>query len=126
MRKIAEELVAFGYVRRPSLGLYGIGFSSTLLQALGIPISSGVMVTEVIRGSPAHISGIKAANKELVFGFRRIPVNGDIIFRIDDSPIETFQDILDYINDKKENDVVDIYFFRGKKRMSVKVKLKKI
>ncbi len=126
VRKVTKELINFGRVRRPELGLYGIGFSQTLLHALEIPISSGIMITEIIRGSSADIAGLKAANKEVIFGFRSIPVNGDIIFRIDDTKVETFQDLLDYISDKKENDIVDIYFYRGKKRMSVKVRLRNL
>lgn len=122
-RKIAEQLIRFGRVRRPDLGLYGVGLSRGLLDALRVPITYGVMVTEVTEGGPAQKVGIRAADREAIFGFRRIPFGGDIIFRIDEARVETLRDLFDYIFEKKDGDTVVLHFFRGSTRKKATVRL---
>ena len=120
---VVNHLIEFGEVQRPKLGLYGVGLSAGLLQALKVPIGYGIMVTELVRGGASHRAGIKPANREIVFGFRRIPFGGDVIFRVDDTPVQTMRDLLDVVFEKKVGDTVVLHFFRGSKRMKVTAKL---
>lgn len=123
VKKISDELIAYGQVRRPWLGIDGLAFPEGLLSSLNIPVSNGVMVTTVFRNSPAARAALKPADKELALGFRVIPFGGDIIFKIDDKPISTVAEILDAIGDKKAGESVTVHFVRGKSKRSVQVKL---
>ena len=124
VRMIADQLIQFGRVLRPDLGIEGVGLSPSLFNALGIPTPRGVMVTEVYARSAAKSAGLKPANRELVYGFRRIPMGGDVIYQIDDSPISTMRDIFDYLSEKKVDDTVTVHFVRGKGKQTIQVKLK--
>ena len=66
----------------------------------------------------------RAADRELVYGFRRIPIGGDVIYQIDETPISSLRDIFDYLAEKKVNDAVVVHIVRGKSRQTVSVKLK--
>lgn len=121
--KIADQLIEYGRVIRPELGMFGVGLGAGLLQALKVPIPYGVMVTELAGRGPSKLAGLRAANRELVMGFRRIPIGGDIVFRVDDVPVANMRDIVDYVFDKKEGESVVIHFYRNGQRKSVKVKL---
>jgi len=121
--KISGQLIRYGRVIRPELGLSGVGLPAGILQALKIPSNYGVMITEFSRRSAARKAGLLAARKEFVYGFRRIPVDGDVIFRIDDTPVETLRDIQDYIFQKRVGATVTVHYFRGKQKRSAKIRL---
>lgn len=123
VKKIVDQLIQFGYVLRPEIGLEGVGLSNPLLQALGIPAKNGVMITGIFANGPAAKAGLKEADQELVYGFRRIPVGGDIIVKIDATPISSMRDILDSIFEKKVGDTVTVHYIRGKLRREAKLKL---
>ncbi len=123
VKKIVPQLVQFGQVLRPELGLNGVGLSDALLQALGINASSGVMVMELDPRGIAAKAGLRQADRELILGFRRIPVGGDIITQVDNTPVMTMTDILDAISDKKFGDTVTFHIIRGKIKRTVPLKL---
>ena len=123
LKKIVDQLIQFGKVLRPDLGIDAVGLGSDLLEFMGIPAEQGVMILALDKGGPAAKAGLKPANREKVIGFRRIPVGGDIIYQIDDQPVSTLRDILDHISDKKSGDIVTLHYFRGKNKMQAKVKL---
>jgi len=126
VKKITEQLIQLGRVLRPDLGIEGVGLSPALFSSLGIPTPRGVMVTDIYRDSAAKTVGLRPADKELVYGFRRIPIGGDVIYQIDDAPITSMRDIFDYLSEKKINDTVTVYFVRGKSKQTVRVRLKSL
>lgn len=115
VKKIVDQLIQFGRVTRPELGLYGVGLDQRVLAYLKIPRESGVMVTQIMRGGSAAKAGLRAANKELIVGFYRIPIDGDVIVQIDDTPVASLRDIRDYLGEKKVGDSVKLHFYRNRK-----------
>ena len=124
VKKITSQLIQFGRVLRPELGIDGVGLSAALFSSLGIPTPRGVMITQVFSGSPGAVAGLKPANQELVYGFRRIPIGGDVIFQVDNTPITSVRDILDYLGEKKMGDSIVVHYVRGKLKKSVVIKLR--
>ncbi|NDC23543.1 MAG: hypothetical protein EBZ49_05365, partial [Proteobacteria bacterium] len=100
VKKITDQLIQLGRVLRPELGIEGVGLSPALFNSLGIPTARGVMITEVFSQSAAKSAGLRAADRELVYGFRRIPIGGDVIYQIDDTPISSMRDIFDCLAEK--------------------------
>lgn len=121
--KIVQQLIRFGQVLRPWLGVEGVGFSSALLSNFKIPSRHGVMVTEVYRGSPAAGADLEPATKEFIWGMRVIPVGGDLIYQLDKVKVSTLADIRDYILEKKAGEKVVIHFIRNNKKRSTSVTL---
>ena len=79
VKKIIDQLIRYGSVLRPELGIVeGVGMPANFLAQLNIkiPTEQGVMITEMVEGSPADVAGLHPATQELVWGFRRIPANG--------------------------------------------------
>ncbi|MBI1859743.1 MAG: trypsin-like peptidase domain-containing protein [Deltaproteobacteria bacterium] len=123
VKKIVDELIKFGRVARPWFGVEGIALPAGILANLNIPTDHGVMVTGIYRNSPAARAGMKAADKELVFGFRTLPYGGDVIFQIGDAPINQVSDILDAVAEKKTSEMVTVHYVRNKQKRTVQVKL---
>lgn len=123
LNKVVPQLIQYGEVLRPWFGIEGVGLSEGLLANFGIPVKQGVMIVGIYGRSPAEKAGLKAASKELVYGFRSIPYGGDVIFQLDSTPIGTARDILDYISDKKNGDSIVLHYYRGKSKKTQTVKL---
>lgn len=123
VRKMVEQLIQFKRVLRPDLGIHGVGLNARLFANLDIPTQNGVMITEIYTKGPAAKAGLKGATKELVYGFHRIPIGGDVIYKIDNVNVSSMRDILDYLVDKNVGDTITIHYIRGKAKKSIAVKL---
>lgn len=123
VKRITEQLITYGQVLRPYMGVEGVGFPGTLLEFLGIPSDFGIMLTRIAPKSPAAKAGLRAADKEKILNFRRIPVGGDVIYKVDNTNVETMSDLVDYIFKKKIGDKVTLHFMRGSKKRSVEITL---
>jgi len=121
--RVTSQLIEYGRVLRPELGMYGVGLSPAILAGLNIPGSHGVMVTELDPRGLAAKAGLRAADRELVFYLRRIPVGGDLVTHIDSTAVASLRDILDYMVDKKEGQEITVRFLRNRVSKEVRIKL---
>ena len=124
VKRVVDQLILYGQVLRPDLGMFGVGYSAALLQTLRLPLENGVMVTELDPQGLAAKAGLRAANQEAVIGFRRFPFGGDIIFRIDDKPVQNWREVQDIIFDKKVGEQIVVHFLRGKTKKTVTIVLR--
>jgi S1-C subfamily serine protease len=124
VKRVVEQLILYGQVLRPDLGMFGVGYSTALLQTLGLPLESGAMITELDPSGLAAKAGLRAADREAIIGFRRFPFGGDIIFKIDDTPIQNWREVQDLVFDKKVGEKITVHFVRGKTKRSVVITLK--
>lgn len=84
---IIEELINKGYVVRPYLGvgLYTIDPYVALINRL--PVEEGVVVTEVVAGSPADKAGIKEMDIITAFNGEEVTTDEELIQKIISSQI---------------------------------------
>jgi S1-C subfamily serine protease len=73
VKEVTAQLVAYGTVRRPYLGVDSVSITPRIASAYNLPVEFGAYIQAVQPGSPADISGLKA---------------GDIITAIDDQAID--------------------------------------
>jgi len=58
-RRVMDQLIRFGEVRRGWLGVTVQDLTPDLAKALGVPLTEGAVVVEVAEGSPAQKAGLK-------------------------------------------------------------------
>lgn len=105
-RSILEEIMKYGRVARPRLGIYGRDAVS--LDGSGV---KGVYVSEIIKGSGAERSGIKPT---------------DIIVELDGKPITKFEDIAEIIEKYKIGDTIKCKIWRSGKTIDLNIILSDI
>ena len=122
-KAVINDLVQFGRVRRPSLGIMPLPIGPELAQELGLPADSGVMIVQVVPGGAADQAGLHGGNERAYLGNTPIMIGGDLIVAINGEPIEDAQDLAHTMNNHKAGDVVTVTIWRAKQKMDVKVTL---
>jgi putative serine protease PepD len=123
-RRIAEDLISYGHVIRPYLGVeIGLEITPESAEALNLPVKQGLMVARVIKGAPAERAGLQSAGKSIIVGNRRIPIGGDIITAYDGHPAESADKFSNYIDSKRPGDTVHLDVNRNGKPITIAVTL---
>ncbi len=122
-KAVLNDLVQFGRVRRPSLGIMPLPIGPELADELGLPADSGVMIVQVVPGGAAEQAGLRGGTQRAYLGNTPIMIGGDLIVAIDNEPIEDTQDLAHVMNNHRAGDTVTVTLWRGKKKMNVKVTL---
>ncbi|MBZ9651045.1 trypsin-like peptidase domain-containing protein [Psychroflexus montanilacus] len=107
-RKIVENLIEFGSVRKAILGVRGIELNSSTAKELEIESSQGFYVGSVDAESGAAKAGLS---------------EGDIIKSIDNIKIRKFSDMTGYLNSKNPGETVSVTFLRKNKERQTDVTL---
>ncbi|HPP37547.1 MAG TPA: DegQ family serine endoprotease [Thermosynergistes sp.] len=110
-KSVMDDLVSYGRVRRGWLGVYLQPLTEDFAKAYGIKTDKGVVVADVVSGSPADKAGIK---------------RGDVITSIDGAEIKDPQDLVFQIRKRMAGDKVNLEVVSQSGSRSVAVTLGEI
>jgi len=107
IKPIIDDLLLYGYVSTPVLGIAGRDIDEELSELYELPI--GIIVMGVYKNSAAERAGI---------------MRGDIIIAIDDLHVNSISELTTYLSDFEVGDTVDVKLIRdSKEKIEVQVKL---
>ena len=119
--RILPDLLKYGYVRRPWLGIEPI--PTVYLRRIGIDIQEGLLIARVVAGASAHNAGLRGASRTVKVGRYEVPWGGDIITHISEIPVASMEDLAEQIETRKSGEEVTVRFVRQDKIHSVVVEL---
>jgi S1-C subfamily serine protease len=122
-KRVAEDLITQGRVRRASLGFEGRPIWPGLAEALDLPVSEGVMVERVTPGGPAETAGVRGGNRTVMAGLQELRVGGDVVVGLDGKKIANQVDLNILLNRMQPGNTVTLTVYRGKQKMDVRVTL---
>ena len=122
-KEIATQLITSGRVARPWLGISGIGITPDLAEGIGLPVDQGILVVEVIRGSPAHEAGLKGGDQDVIIGRLRLRLGGDIITSIDGSPVSDMKQLVRRLDRLKVGQTIPLGIVRDGSTREIRVLL---
>jgi S1-C subfamily serine protease len=129
VRRVVPELIANGHYPHPWLGVGLLPFTpegAKILRQAGADISvdQGLLITEVVKGSPAEAAGVRAGSREVTVGNTRVPVGGDIIVAVNGEPTTTFEALNVYLESQtRVGDTVTLTLIRDGQETAVEVTL---
>lgn len=94
-----------------------------MLDYIKFPVDKGVVIAEVVPGSPADKAGLKGGDRIIYVDSTQIIVGGDIITKIDGKPVESMEELRSEIQKRKVGDTVVITYIRSGKEYTVKIQL---
>ena len=106
--KIKKQLISFGKVRRGKIGAYIQELTPDVAQSLGMEGNEGVLIADVVPGSPADQGGLQA---------------GDIVVKLNNLTITSGAIFRNRISLTEPNSIVKIKIIRNGNPKTVKVKI---
>ncbi|MEM3097044.1 MAG: trypsin-like peptidase domain-containing protein, partial [Nitrososphaerota archaeon] len=100
IKRVVPALIEKGIYQRSWLGVSGLSLNPEIAQAIGVSVRRGVLVVEVVMGSPAEKAGIMGGRSTMNIDGSRITVGGDIITSIDGTPINSLDEFLLYLEER--------------------------
>jgi S1-C subfamily serine protease len=101
IRRMLPDLLTIGRYRHPWLGVrYAYNITPGLAEVLKLPVTSGLLLVQVYRGSPLDGAGVRGAQQEVILGNQRVYTGGDILTAIDGQPVAS----LDQLESRLESD----------------------
>lgn len=126
-RRVVDDLIRYRKVNRGILKIVPIQMTSSIARYAGLSINTGIMVSEVARGSSTEKSGILGGTEQVQYGSRFNPttiyLGGDIITGIDNIAVRTYADYTSALESKRPGDNVTVTVFRNGEYKKLKVTL---
>jgi serine protease Do len=115
LRESRPALAGGARIERPWIGIAGTTVPQDPALPRGVPAPRGVLVVEVLPGSPARAAGVRGLNSD--------GPPGDIIVSIDGQPVEEWEDLLRALGARQPGDRVALGIVRAGARLDVSLVL---
>jgi len=102
------QVKAYGQSMKPWVGIYGVTFTPQVASYYDLVADSGVLVTNIVPGSPAQKSSISP---------------GDLILAIDRVQVRTIEDLKAQIERRKVGDKTQLLIARGRQRRTIELRI---
>jgi S1-C subfamily serine protease len=112
-REVVEELERDGEVEHAYIGISGGSVTPAVAKALKLPVDKGVLVNEVVEGSPADEAGIEGGDTNATIEGAKVQLGGDIVTEIDGKPVTSMEDVINVVNGAKPGDEIELTVLRG-------------
>ncbi len=122
-KRVVPDLLRYGQVRRGWLDITPVQLFPALVRYADLPVSQGILVSEVASGSTAELAGLRGGREAVRYGRSLIYVGGDIIVAVDKMPVTSINDLLGALEDKKPGESVEVKIVRNRKPLTLTVKL---
>ncbi|MCL2879452.1 MAG: trypsin-like peptidase domain-containing protein [Treponema sp.] len=122
-KKVVTELIQFGKVRRGDIDASLILLTPQLVRYAKIPVSNGILVSQVNKNGFAEKAGLKQGSERVQSGRSIFFLGGDIITAINGQKIATWADYYTALENSKPGDKVKVDIMRGQKAMTLDVTL---
>jgi serine protease Do len=103
---IIQELVNKGYVTRPYLGVRLYTVDQLAVAQLSLSVDEGVLITEVVVGSPADIAGLKLY---------------DVVVSIGGTDVKTVAEFMKVLHSSTIGQPLEIKYWRGNQQYTMTV-----
>jgi S1-C subfamily serine protease len=111
-KRVATQLITSGRVVRPWLGISGLSLSPSLAEGLGLGVSQGVLVVQVVRGGPAHQAGLRGGDREVLIRGIRLRLGGDIITEINGISVDDMKQLVHHVEQMEVGEAADLRVMR--------------
>jgi S1-C subfamily serine protease len=98
VKKVADTLIKNGKIEHTYLGIRGGTLTLDVNELMGLdPNFRGILVRDVVPGSPAAQAGIKPSTTDKTLDGVPVKVGGDVIVAVDGVPVKRFEDLMSYL-----------------------------
>lgn len=108
VRRIADDIIEFGSFQRAFLGVEIYSLTADAAEDIGVDISQGVVVENLLPGGSAAVAGL---------------LPNDVIIQVNDRVIRELPDLTEIIGRTKIGEIVNLTIYRGDETREIAVKM---
>ncbi len=123
VKTVAAQIIKSGHAEHAYLGISVKAVTATAARLFHLPASHGLLVASVQPGSGAAKAGLRAGTGNATLAGESYPLGGDLITKIDSTPLYSLDQLRDVIGEKQPGDDARLEVYRGDQRHAVTVKL---
>ncbi len=129
IHRVVPDLIATGEVEYSYIGINTVppdlGLSvAALAEELELPVTAGVMITNVMPDSPADTAGLQGGNDQRFMRGVAVCVGGDIIVAVNGKFVQNMDDLVAYLLvNTRPGDTVELMVVRGGETFELPVTL---
>jgi S1-C subfamily serine protease len=124
MREMVSLVNNGSYSQHSWLGIGTEDMSYDIAAEMGLNLTYGVLIDQVVSGGPADHAGMKAGTDQVVIDGSQVIVGGDLVIAIDGHKIIGSQEFSTYIEENtRPNQTVDLTIIRANQIMDLNVLL---
>jgi len=112
-REVVEQIEKNGKVEHAFIGVSGGNITPALAKALKLPVEQGVLINEVVKGSPADKAGLEGGDTEATIEGVQVNLGGDIITEVNGSKVNSMEEVVDAVNSAHPGDKMELTVLRG-------------
>jgi S1-C subfamily serine protease len=125
-KRVIQDILQYGRVRKPSLGITSIELTPRLSRAIGLSVNEGLLVQEAFSDGAAAKAGLKGGTERARLGDYIILLGGDIIVGVDGKAINKRDDLDHILNNKNVGDRINVEVVRGGRKLTLPVQLSEL
>ncbi len=121
--KIVPSLIANGEYKHPWLGVATSVLSDPVREAMELePNQAGVLVSQVVPGSPAEEGGLRGSTTEVTLQGITTTIGGDIVVGIDGNDVRAFEDLIEYLEfETSPDDTITLTVLRDGEEIELEI-----
>jgi putative serine protease PepD len=113
VKRLVPDLIAKGYYAYPWIGATVTTLVAEDARAVGLVAERGALIVETVPGGPAAKAGLQGGTRRVRVGNRIIILGGDVVVTIDGRQLETADDLISTIREKRPGDIITLEVYRG-------------
>jgi S1-C subfamily serine protease len=107
-REVVQQIEQHGEVKHAYLGISGGSITPDLAKALKLPVETGVLVNEVVKGGPADEAGVKGGDTSATIEGANLRLGGDVITEVDGKKVNGMEDVINAVNSASPGDEMEL------------------
>ena len=124
IREISSLVTIGSYNKHPWLGAAGVDMTYEIAKAMGVNVTYGWLITQVVSGGPAATAGLRGATKQVLIAGQYVPVGGDIIIAINGTKITNGDALSTYLEENTvPGQTIEVTVIRSDQKLTVTVTL---
>jgi S1-C subfamily serine protease len=123
VKEVVAQIKERGRVEHAYLGIEMQAISDELSETFNLPVDEGVLIVNVVDGSPADEAGLKGGDKTVIVEGTSYGLGGDIVTRVDGQAVTDPDALGSVVREKDPGDTLTLDIQRGDSQRTVSVTL---
>jgi S1-C subfamily serine protease len=125
-RRVIPDLIEMGHPYRPQLGFSTSEITPSIAKLFGLPLDRGLLIEEVLPGSPAALAGLRAGSRVVMVTERPYVLGGDIIVAVNGQELAASSELAHVLLEARPGQVVRLSVYRNGQKLEIPIRLQKM